>query len=525
MKKIIIIFLFFITTSTFAQDWQQQLNQLSKDMIKIANDAKLAKEKRQQEEQQRLEAERQRKEQERLKQEQENQKALQIFKEKLPAYTDIVTNPNNPEMRLYMDYIVYQAKKAGFEYVDMSCCFSEESNSLVRKSLALFKKENTFVNIGIGFWLTESAQRFQRYLWCYCSENCGAISDIKLPVFLDKSLATTNGSVINENSIPASTPSSFFTSTKYRGYEYESNIDQKESIQAYRHNANLTKICHSNENISNQITWYKKAVNLGDTQSMLDVAGVYEKDLADYLEAIKYYTMYFNKTNDTATANYIARLYASKVGNIVKANEWFVKAHYNNEEIGRIYEVDLKNNVAALSFYKKAVEEGNLLIVNNIAVIYHRGENGVSKDFNEAKKWYNKEFENSNNTLKKAIALNQIGYLYEEGCENFPKNYQIAIDYFEKSINLFENYTDKINRMEHIAKLYSSTIYQLKGTNLNQDYNEAKNWYLKAMELNIDSEEKRNIMLQISKLYETGGGNLKKDKSEAKKWLKEASNI
>lgn len=52
-----------------------------------------------------------------------------------------------------------------------------------------------------------------------------------------------------------------------------------------------------------------------------------------------------------------------------------------------------------------------------------------------------------------------------------------------------------------------------------------KNWYLKAMELNIDSEEKRNIMLQISKLYETGGGNLKKDKSEAKKWLKEASNI
>lgn len=45
MKKIIIIFLFFITTSTFAQDWQQQLNQLSKDMIKIANDAKLAKEK------------------------------------------------------------------------------------------------------------------------------------------------------------------------------------------------------------------------------------------------------------------------------------------------------------------------------------------------------------------------------------------------------------------------------------------------------------------------------------------------
>jgi TPR repeat protein len=523
MKKIIFITFFFISTFSFAQDWQQQLNQLTNDMVKIANDARIAKEKRQQEEKQRLEAERQRKEQERLKQEQEKQEAIQIFNGKMPEYTDIVSNPNNPEMKYYMDYIVYQAQKAGFEFVDMSTCFSDEENAIVRKSLAYFKKNNTNVSIGVGFWLNESSQSFRRILWCYCSDNCGIIGDIKLSTFLDKSLSTTNGLVINENSIPKSIPSSFLVGSKYRGFEIESNIDQKESILAYRHNAQLTKICHSNENIANQITWYKKAADLGDTQSMLDVAETYEKKLTDFISAIKYYERYFNKTNDTVTADYIARLYASKnLNDLEKANEWFVKAGWKDETIGRIYQYDLKNNVAALSFYKKVADEDNNYLYSRIADIYFLGENGITKDFNEAKKWYIKHLENNNDSFTKANVFSNIGYLYVQGCDNFPRNYQIAINYFIKSINLFDNEVYMFQDMKKIAELYSSTIYELKGTNLNQDYNEAKNWYLKVLELTLNAKEKYDIMMSISKLYETGGENLKKSKSEAKYWKNKA---
>lgn len=522
MKKLILIVFVFTITTSFAQEWQQQLDQLTKDMVKIANDAKIAREKRQQEEQQRLEAERQRKEQERLKQEQEYQEALQIFNDKLPGYTDIVSNPNNPEMKLYMDYIVYQAQKAGFEYVDMSCCFSDESNSLVRKSLALFKKNNTFVKIGIGFWLTESSQSFTRILWCYCSENCGTISDIKLPTFLDKSLSTTDGLVLKENSIPKSIPSTFLSSSKYRGFEIESNIDPKESIPAFRHNANLTKICNSNENIANQITWLKQAANLGDTESMFDIAEVYETSLTDYLEAIKYYTMYFNKTKDTITAVYIAKLYASsKVSDLNKANEWLVKAKYNNEQIGRFYQDNLRNN-EALSFYKKAADEGNKNLFYEIASIYYTGQNGVTQDFNEAKKWYQKAIDNSNNSNDKATYLSFIASLYQIGSVNFPKNYPMAIDNYTKAIDLREKDISKSDIIELVASWYSSSIYKLKGTNLNQDYNEAKNWYLKILDLNIPSNLKSKAMLKISQLYEEGGENLKKSKSEAKKWLKES---
>lgn len=518
MKKILFITFFIITTFSFAQDWQQQLNQLSNDMIKIANDARIAKEKRQQEEKQRLEAERQRKEQERLKQEQEEQEAIQIFNGKMPEYTDIVSNVNNPEMKLYMDYIIYQAQKAGFEYVDMSTCFTEEEECIARKSLAYLKKGNTNVSIGIGFWLKESAQSFRRILWCYCTENCTSISDIKLSVFLDKSLSTTEGLVINENSIPKSTPSSFFTNSKYRGFEIESEIDHKESIAAYRHNANLTKICHSNDNIANQITWYKKAANLGDTQSMLDLGDIYEKKLNDYTEAIKYYERYFNKTNDTLTANYIARLYATKFFNNYKANEWFLKAHYDNNTIGNIYQYDLKNNTEALSFYKKAVEDGDNNLYYIIGNIYYLGENGIKKDFYEAKDWYQKALDNSIDPRFKADILYNIGNLYVLGNTNFSKNYQIAIDYFIKSINSYKSDSYKEVVMSDIANLYSKSLYQLQGTNLNQDFNEAKNWYLKLIELNIPSESKSKYMLEISNLYEIGGENLKKSKSEAKFW-------
>lgn len=525
MKKIIFITLFFISTFSFAQDWQQQLNQLSNDMIKIANDARIAKEKRQQEEQQRLEVERQRKEQERLKQEQERQEAIQIFNGKMPEYTDIVNNPNNPEMKYYMDYIVYQAKKAGFEYVDMSTCFSEEEECIARKSLAYFKKGNTNVSIGIGFWLKESAQSFRRILWCYCTENCSSISDIKLPVFLDKSLSTTDGLVLNINSVPKSTPSTFLTSTQYRGFEIESNIDQKESIQAYRHNAQLTKICHSDDNIANKITWYKKAANLGDTLSMLSIAETYEKELKDYLEAIKYYKQYFNKTNDMVTAAYVGRLYASStVSNNEKAKEWFAKAGLSDDRIGNVYE-ELNNNNEALYWYKKAANEGNTDMFKKIAFLYENNNTIYINDYTEVQSWFQKAIDNTTDLDEKANLYNFIAELYRNSKLTFPKNYAKAIQFYKKALFNSTDQKYKSTIISIIAKMYSSSSAELLNTGIDQDYEEAKKWYLNAIDLNIDNKQKSTLMWYIYKLYETGGINLEKSKSEAKYWKKKSDSI
>jgi TPR repeat protein len=119
--------------------------------------------------------------------------------------------------------------------------------------------------------------------------------------------------------------------------------------------------------------------------------------------------------------------------------------------------------------------------------------------------------------------LYNIGLLYLNGSSGFPKDYQATIDYYIKALKLPDATDYKFFFMNEIAKLYSSTAYQLKDTNLNQDYNEARNWYLKVLELNLEAKDRTEIMMKLSKLYETGGENLKKDKSEAKYWYKKAT--
>jgi TPR repeat protein len=527
MKKILFISCLFFATSTFAQ-WQQQLDQLSKDMIKIATDAQIAREKRQQEEKQRLAQEKMEREQrlaeEKAQAEQAEQYRIQKFSSNLEYYTDLVSNPNNPELGQYMDYITYQAKKSSYNFTSISTCISEEENNKVRKSLALFTNGTTKVNIGIGFWLNENNNTFRKILWCYCYENCESISTIKLPTILgSESLKITNGLTISENTIPNPTPKNFFNTSNYRGFDIESNINNSKTIEAYLHNANLSKICNSNESISEQIDWYQKAMDLGDKQSVLELAKIYENKLQDYAAALKFYELNYSQTKDSSIADNIARLYASKLKNKYKANEWFVITGYDNETIGKIYQYDFKNNVEAITFYKKAIEEDNKNLFFELAAIYNIGENGISKDFTEAKKWYLKAFQSNISTTRKQDMLYNIGLLYLNGSSGFPKDYQATIDYYIKALKLPDATDYKFFFMNEIAKLYSSTAYQLKDTNLNQDYNEARNWYLKVLELNLEAKDRTEIMMKLSKLYETGGENLKKDKSEAKYWYKKAT--
>lgn len=61
-----------------------------------------------------------------------------------------------------------------------------------------------------------------------------------------------------------------------------------------------------------------------------------------------------------------------------------------------------QNDKKAVSWYKKAAEQGNALAQNNLGDMYLAGR-GVPKDETEAVTWYKKAAEQGNEDAKKAL--------------------------------------------------------------------------------------------------------------------------
>ena len=166
---------------------------------------------------------------------------------------------------------------------------------------------------------------------------------------------------------------------------------------------------------------------------------------------------------------------------------------------------DKEDYSTALECYNNASESEEPLFaamaMNQIGYLYECGF-GVEQDYAAAMEWYEKSADLGNST-----AIYNIGYLYYYGF-GVEQDYAVAMEWFKKSADL--GYSDA---MSHIGTLYDC------GYGVEQDYEAAMEWYEKAADLgNSDA------MSYIGVMYVIGDG-VEEDYAAAMEWFKKAADL
>lgn len=189
--------------------------------------------------------------------------------------------------------------------------------------------------------------------------------------------------------------------------------------------------------------WYTKAANAGYTSSRYNLARLYfygSGTAKDYQLALFWCEM--------------ATTIVNIVGKTVLQNA--------QRLMGDIYDIGghgvEKNDVNAIEWYTKAIENGNTYSHHVIGAIYYYGSDGVDKDY---KKAYH-HFQQAGDILdKRADAQNYLGIMHQNGY-GIEEDYKKALEWYKKSA-LQENKYAQYN----IGNLY----YEARG--LEKDYKKA----------------------------------------------------
>ncbi|MDE7413285.1 MAG: sel1 repeat family protein [Muribaculaceae bacterium] len=162
------------------------------------------------------------------------------------------------------------------------------------------------------------------------------------------------------------------------------------------------------------------------------------------------------------------KAYNSK--NYAKALELFRKIDGDKEAqyyIGVMYAIGYgvtKDYQEALKWYRKAAEQGFAEAMCNLGVTYQNGD-GVAKDYKEAVKWYRKAAEQGN-----ARAPYNLGVMYYYGL-GVTQDYQEAVKWYRKAAEL-----------GNASAQYNLGIMYENGYGVTKDQQEAVKWYRKAAE-------------------------------------------
>jgi len=159
----------------------------------------------------------------------------------------------------------------------------------------------------------------------------------------------------------------------------------------------------------------------------------------------------------------------------------------------------IESEVDRVDRLQRLAHQGDAKAQANLGVRYKDG-NGVSKDYSEAMKWFNKSANQGN-----AGAQNWLGVMYQNGF-GVAKDYEEAVKWYRKAVD--QGYPP--------GQLNLGWMYQ-NGFGVAKDYSEAVKWYMKAAEQGEVSAQ-RNLGL----MYRDGLG-VPKDKAEARKWFTKAA--
>lgn len=160
------------------------------------------------------------------------------------------------------------------------------------------------------------------------------------------------------------------------------------------------------------------------------------------------------------------------------------------------------DNAEAVKWYQKAVEYGDTDAMNNLGLMYEKGE-GVEKSYDKAFSLFEKACKADNGN-----ACANIGLLFLDG-EGVDTDYARAFEFFQKGVSL--------GNPESMAAL--GAIYQ-NGFGIEKDLKQAFSWYMKSFENGNTHPE---LLFQIGTYYDLGIADVKADKVKAKEWYEKSA--
>ena len=164
----------------------------------------------------------------------------------------------------------------------------------------------------------------------------------------------------------------------------------------------------------------------------------------------------------------------------------------------------------AKKWYEKAANQGNLYAQYNLGVCYYNGL-GVSQDYAEAKKWFEKAANQGN-----PDAQYDLGYMYENG-GGMQKNIETALDWYKKAASQGDE--EAKEAVERLSAKTPKDYLELGYKAYNEEkYNKAVFYYQIAA--NKENAQAQNL---LGGCYYRGLG-VSQDYAEAKKWFEKAAN-
>ncbi|WP_304239817.1 SEL1-like repeat protein [Phascolarctobacterium succinatutens] len=285
--------------------------------------------------------------------------------------------------------------------------------------------------------------------------------------------------------------------------------------------------------------YYSKAVSFNSGKAANNLANMYRDGVGlekDMKKAIELYKKAIDGGSYVALAN-LGDMYNLGQGveqNYEEAMKWYKKAAdggiaWSMNEIGDLYYngngVDA-NYTEAVNWYRKGAEAGNANAMNNLGWMYQNGK-GVEQSDTEAVKWYRKGAEAGN-----ANAMCNLGWMYENG-QGVEQSNTEAVKWYKKAADGGNAWA--MNRLGELSSSYSEELkwYNLAadkgnsdamfnlvwmyrmGNGVDKDINTALYWAKKSASLN-----NARGMVAVGDIYWTW-----KDYNEASQWYKKAMDV
>ena len=203
--------------------------------------------------------------------------------------------------------------------------------------------------------------------------------------------------------------------------------------------------------------------------------GAFFYDNEDYGKAIEWYRKSAEEGYDEGIIS-VGWCYQNGKGvekNIDIAMEWYLKAYemhgdyagWAANDIGCLYDNELKDYKKAIEWYQRGVELGNDFAVRNMGLMYEYGR-GVEKNVATAIEWYRKAYEMHGDNASWCAC--EIGVLYD----NELKDYKKAIEWYQRGVELGNDFA-----VRNMGLMYEY------GRGVEKNTNTAKEWYQKAYEM------------------------------------------
>ena len=272
------------------------------------------------------------------------------------------------------------------------------------------------------------------------------------------------------------------------------------------------------------VEWYRKAAEQGDALGQFNLGYMYFNGYGvskDYKKTVEWYRKAAEQGNDFGQYS-LGVMYFNGYGvdkDYKKAVEWFQKAaergfalaQYN---LGNIYLIQ-KDDQQAVQWFQKAAEQGLADAETKLGWMYDQGQ-GVQKDHQQAAQWYRKAADQGF-----ALAQYNLGFMYNQG-RGVQQVDQQAMQWYRKAAE----------QGLAIAQ-YSLGLMYAKGQGVAQDFQHAEKWFSKAAKQGDKDAIKALIGMAAEQgnaaaQYKTGlmfakGDGVQQDYQQAEQWFRKAA--